>query len=185
MTDFDLHIDVEFKNGKKFIDYCRNLTSNLKIGRIEAFKLPIIDIIENVHARVGNVNYDSINDNDSLILDQFRKGDIDKIFSFCIPNNTLVAKHFDSHYYKDDSANKMMIDYLKSQEIFNFQDLLNIEAIFRPDNLDTKPFMREFIDRYPIAKINGFHYNCLSSSINEYLKPNFGVIIYGTVKFYV
>ena len=179
MVDFDLHIDVEFKNGKKFINYCRSVTSNLKIGRIEAFKLPIIDIIENVQARIGkNIDYDSINDNDPLILDQFRKGDIDKIFSFSIPNNTLVAKHFDSHYYRDGSANKMMSDYLKSQDIFNFQDLLNIEAIFRPDNLDTKPFMREFIDRYPLAKINGFYYDCLSSSINEYLKPNFGVIIY-------
>ena len=179
MIDFDLHIDVEFKNGKKFIDYCRSITSNLKIGRIEAFKLPIIDIIENVHLRIGCIiDYDSINDNDPLILDQFRKGEIDKVFSFCIPNNTLVAKHFDSHYYRDDSANKMMSDYLKSQEIFNFQDLLNIEAIFRPDNLDTKPFMREFIDRYPVAKKNGFHYNCLSTSINEYLIPNFGVIIY-------
>lgn len=178
MTDFDLHIDVEFKNGKKFIDYCRKLTSNLKIGRIEAFKLPLIDIIENVHARVGHIDYDSIGDSDSIILDQFRRGDIDKIFSFNIPHNTLVAKYFDGHYYRDGSANKMMSEYLKSQEIFNFQDLLNIEAIFRPDNLDTRPFMREFIDRYPLAKINGFYYDCLSSSINEYLKPNFGVIIY-------
>lgn len=179
MIDFNLHIDVEFKNGKKFIDYCRNITSNLKIGKIEAFKLPIIDIIENVQTRIGkNIDYDSINDNDPLILDQFRKGDIDKIFSFNIPDNTLVAKHFDSHYYRDGSANKMMSEYLKSQEIFNFHDLLNIEAIFRPDNLDVKPFMREFIDRYPLAKINGFHYDCLSTSINEYLKQNFGVIIY-------
>jgi DNA polymerase III alpha subunit len=179
MADFDLHIDVEFKNGKKFIDYCRSMTSSLKVGKIEAFKLPILDIFENVHARIGkSVDYDSIQDNDPLILDQFRKGNIDKIFSFCIPDNTLVAKHFDSHYYKDGSANVMMSDYLKSQQILSFEDLLNIEAIFRPDNLDSKPFMREFIDRYPRAKKNGFHYECLSSSINEYLKPNFGVIIY-------
>lgn len=179
MADFDLHIDVEFENGKKFIDFCRSITSSLKIGKIEAFKLPILDIFENVHARIGtNVDFDSINDNDPLILDQFRKGEIDKNFSFCIPQNTLLAKHFDNHYYKDGSANTMMSDYLKSQEIFNFQDLLNIEAIFRPDNLETHPFMREFIDRYPLAKKNGFRYDCLSSSINEYLKSNFGVIIY-------
>jgi len=42
-TDFNLHIDVEFKKGKKFIDFCKSVSSNLKIGKIEAFKLPIID----------------------------------------------------------------------------------------------------------------------------------------------
>jgi len=179
MSNFDLHLDVEFKNGKKFIDYCRKVTSNLKVGKIEAFKLPIIDIFENVHARIGKkLDYDSISDDAPIILDQFRKGDIDRIFSFCIPKNTLMAKHFDSHYYKDGSSVEMMSDYLKSQEIFNFQDLLNIDAIFRVNNLDTKKFMREYIDRYPLAKKNGFRYECLSSSINEYLKPNFGVIIY-------
>jgi DNA-binding transcriptional MerR regulator len=177
-SSLNLHIDVEFKNGKKFIDYCRSVTANLKIGKIEAFKLPIIDIIENVHKRIGDIDYNSIDNNDPLILDQFRKGDIDRIFSFCIPGNTLVAKHFDSRYYRDGSANKMMSDYLKSQEIYNFQDLLNIEAIFRPDNLDVKPFMREYMDRYPRAKKERFYYDCLSASINEYLTPNFGVIIY-------
>lgn len=50
----------------------------------------------------------------------------------------------------------MMSDYLKSQEIFNFQNLLNIEAIFRVDNLDTKVFMREYIDRYPLARKMAF-----------------------------
>ncbi|MDA9189679.1 MerR family transcriptional regulator [bacterium] len=178
-TDFDLHVDVEFKNGKKFIDYCKRISNDLTIGKIEAFKLPIIDIIKNTEDAIGKkINYESIDNNDSLILDQFRKGDIKNIFSFDIPKNTLVAKHFDSNYYKDGSATKMMSEYLKSQEIHDFKDLLNIEAIFRPDNLDTKPFMREFIDRYPKAKKEGHYYDCLSSSLNEFLKPNYGVIIY-------
>lgn len=178
-TGFDLHIDVEFKNGKKFIDYCRRVSSKLNLGKIEAFRLPILDIIENVHNRLGReIDYDSIDDNDSLVLDLFRSGDIEHIFSFDIPKNTLLAKHFDSNYYKDGTATKLLSAYLKSQEVFDFKDLLNIESIFRPDNLDTKPFMREYIDRYPRAKKDGHSYPCLTSSLNEYLKPNFGVIIY-------
>jgi DNA polymerase III alpha subunit len=178
-TDFNLHIDVEFKNGKKFIDYCKSLTSKLKIGRIEAFKLPILDIIQNVELRIGKtIEYDSIDNNDPLILDQFRSGDIEKIFSFDFPKETLMARHFDSKYYRNGTATKMLSNYLKSQEIYDFKDLLNIEAIFRPDNLETKPFFREYIDRYPLAKKNGHDYESLTSSLNEYLRPNYGVIIY-------
>ncbi|MBT4790613.1 MAG: MerR family transcriptional regulator [Halobacteriovoraceae bacterium] len=178
-TDFCLHIDVEFKNGKKFIDYCKSITCDLKIGSIEAFKLPILDIIENVNKRLPKpIDYDSINDNDPLVLNQFKQGDIKHIFSFDIPKDTLLAKNFDSHYYRDGKATQMLSAYLKSQDVFDFKDLLNIEAIFRPDNLDKQPFMREYIDRYPLAKKNGFNYACLTSSLNEFLKPNYGVIIY-------
>ena len=178
-TGFDLHIDVEFKNGKKFIDYCKSISSKLNLGKIEAFKLPILDIISNVEERLEReIDYDSFDNNDPIILDQFRKGDIENIFSFHIPETTLLAKHFDSKYYKDGSATKLMSEYLKSQPIHDFKDLLNIEAIFRPDNLENKPFMREYIDRYPVAKEKGHYYSCLTSSLNEYLKPNYGVIIY-------
>lgn len=178
-TDFDLHIDVEFKNGKKFIDYCRSMTGNLKLGKIEAFKLPILDIIENVHKRLDKViNYDEVDNNDPLILDLFRKGDIERIFSFDFPKDTLMAKHFDNTFYNEGRATGMLSEYLKSQDINNFQDLLNIEAIYRPDNLNNKPFMQEYIDRYPKAKQVRHYYDCLTSSLNEYLDPNYGVIIY-------
>ena len=178
-TDFDLHIEVEFKNGKKFIDYCKAASAKLNLGKIEAFKLPIVDIIERVHTRLPEpIDYDSIANDDSLVLDLFRKGDIEKIFAFDFPSTTLMAKYVDENYYKKGLATQMLSEYLKSQPIYDFRDLLNIEAIFRPDNLDKKPFMREYIDRYPEAKKNGFKYDCLSSSLNEFLKPNFGVIIY-------
>jgi DNA polymerase III alpha subunit len=178
-TSFDLHIDVEFRNGQKFVNFCKGVSSKLDVGKIEAFKLPILDIIDNVHKRLDKViNYDLIDDSDPMILDLFRNGDIDKIFSFDIPVNTLLAKHIDSHYYKNGTATKMRSEYLKSQPINDFKDLLNIEAVHRPENLDTKPFMQEYMDRYPKAKKDGHYYNCLTASINEYLKPNYGVIIY-------
>lgn len=178
-TDFDLHIDVEFKNGKKFVDFCKGISNSLPLGKIEAFRLPILDIIQNVEERVKTkIDYNSIDNSDPHILDQFRKGDIEYIFAFDFPATTLLAKYFDSNYYKNGLATKMMGDYLRSQKIIDFNDLLNVEAIYRPDNLDTKPFMREYIDRYPKAKENGHEYDCLSSSLNEYLKPNYGVIIY-------
>lgn len=178
-TDFDLHIDVEFENGKKFIDYCKSVTGNLKLGKIEAFKLPILDIIENVHKRLGKeINYDEIDNNDPLVLDLFRKGDIDRIFSFDFPKETLMAKHFDNLYYKEGKATEMLSEYLKSQPINSFQDLLHIEAIHRPNNLEDKPFMKEYIERYPKAKEKRHYYDCLTASLNEYLSPNYGVIIY-------
>jgi DNA polymerase III subunit alpha len=89
-----------------------------------------------------------------------------------------MSKYFDNHYYNKGLATKMLSEYLKSQPIYNFQDLLNIEAIFRPDNLDKLPFMKEYIERYPKAKKEGHYYECLTVSLNEYLSPNFGVIIY-------
>ena len=178
ITNFNIHIDVEFKNGKKFIDFCKGVSMNLPIGRIEAFKLPILDIIDNVHERIGEIiDYDKIDNNDPVVLDHFRKGDIEKILSFDIPRDTLVAKHYDE-FIREGKYLDAFKEYLNSQEINNFTDLLNIEAIFRPDKLETKPFMREFIDRYPIAKREGHQYSCLTSSLNEYLKPNYGVIIY-------
>lgn len=42
MTDFDLHLDVEFKNGKKFIDYCRKVTSNLKVERLKLLNYQLL-----------------------------------------------------------------------------------------------------------------------------------------------
>ena len=67
-------------------------------------------------------------------------------------------------------------EYFLSQEIKNFLDIINITSVFRPENKN--PFMAEYIDRYPRAKREGFYYDCLTASLNEYLKPNFGVIIY-------
>lgn len=178
-SEFDLHIDVEFERGQKFINFCKGVSAGLKVGSLEAFKLPILDIIENVHSAIGEkLNYDSWDNNDPIILDQFRRGEIEKIFSFDIPANTLLAKHFDENYYKKGLATNMLSEYCKSQPIYDFADLLKIEAIFRPDNLDKKPFMRDYIDRYPRAKKERHYYACLTPEINEYLKPNFGVIVY-------
>lgn len=178
ISNFNIHIDVEFKNGKKFVDFCKSISMNLPIGRIEAFKLPILDIIDNVHTRIGKViDYEAIDNNDPIVLDHFRNGDIEKILSFDIPKDTLVGKYYDAHI-REGRFVETFKDYLRAQKINDFADLLNIEAIYRPDNLDKKPFMKEYIERYPVAKKNGHTYKCLSPSLNEYLKPNYGVIIY-------
>ncbi len=81
VANYHVHIDVEFENGQKFVDFCKFVSMDLPIGRIEAFKLPILDIIENVHKTIGySIDYQSYDNNDPLILDQFRKGDIENIF---------------------------------------------------------------------------------------------------------
>ncbi len=178
-TNFDLHIDVEFNKGKKFVDYCKGISSQLSFGKIEAFRLPIIDIIENVQNQLeGRINFDSIDNDDPRILDLFRVGDIDYIFSFDIPPNTILSRLVDQNYYREGKATKMLSEYLKSQEIFDFEDLLKIEAIFRPDNLDKLDFMKEYIERYPKAKKQRHFYHEFNLTVNEYLSTNHGVIIY-------
>ena len=124
------------------------------------------------------MNYQEIDNNDPIILNLFRNGDIEKIFSFDFPKETLMAKHFDNRFYNEGRATNMLSEYLKSQVINDYSDLLNIEAVFRPDNLDKKPFMKKYIERYPKAKKKRHYYECLTASLNEYLTPNYGVIIY-------
>jgi DNA-binding transcriptional MerR regulator len=172
----ELHIDVEFENGQRFVDYCKARSLELKSGRIEAFKLPILDIIDRVHERT-NYQYihSNFDDNSDEVLAPFRAGDIEKIFSFDLPKDTLLAKHVDP-YYADENARKKFEQYLLNQPIYDFKDLLNIEAIYRPSNPGS--FIKEYIDRYPKAKKDGFYYHELSALLNEYLKPNYGVIIY-------
>ena len=179
ITDYELHIDVEYKNGSKFIKYCNQVTANLTLGKIHAFKLPILDIIENTLEKLDHkIDFDAISNDDPLVLDLFRKGDVEKIFSFDFPANTLMAQQPNSTVYRDGTFKKMLKEYLISQPIHDFADLLNIESLYRLDNLDKKPFFREYIERYPIAKRDGHYYECLTSSLNESLKPNYGVIIY-------
>ena len=91
----DLHIDVEFENGKRFVNYCHKISADLKVGRIEAFKLPILDIIENVQERLETrIDFDLIDDNDPLVLKPFQNGDIDKVFSVDIPKNYTCCQVF-------------------------------------------------------------------------------------------
>jgi DNA polymerase III alpha subunit len=169
----DVHIDVEFENGQEFVDYCRNISRTLKYGEINAFKMPLLNIIDNVHKRLGAaIDYDSIPDDSVIILDQFRKGDVEKIFSIDYDDKALVMKY--ENFLPGYSGYKKIEEYLSSQTIYSFADILNITALWRPFSVE----MLSRIERYKVAKTKPHTYSFLSPNLKEELKPNFGLVIY-------
>jgi DNA polymerase III alpha subunit len=169
----DLHIDIEFEKGQEFVDFCREQSKKLSYGQINAFKMPLLNIIDNVHKRLGKVvDYDSLSDDDDIVLSDIRKGDIDKIFCLDMSPDALVMKY--ENFFNEYVGTDKLKDYIKSQEICSFVDVLNIISIWRPNTQE----MIERIYRYRDAKKENLSYEFLSPTLKEYLKPNFGQIIY-------
>lgn len=169
----DIHIDVEFEKGQEFVDYCRDISRTLKFGEINAFKMPLLNIIDNVHNRLGKViDYDAIPDDSEIVLDQFRKGDVEKIFSIDYDEKALVMKF--ENFLPGYSGNKKIEEYLSSQPILSFTDILNITALWRPSHEE----MLFRLERYKQAKFKPHSYSFLSPNLKEELKENLGLIIY-------
>ncbi|HPI41121.1 MAG TPA: MerR family transcriptional regulator [Pseudobdellovibrionaceae bacterium] len=167
------HIDVEFDRGLEFVDFCREVNRTLSYGEIQAFKMPLIDIVQGVHKSIGKViNYDAIDDDSDLVLNPFRNAEIEKIFQFDFSEDALVMSF--ERYLPEYVGLQKMTEYLKDQKIYNFRDIINISALWRPHCNE----MVERIDLYKSAKSQSFSYGFLSESIENSLKPNFGRIIY-------
>ncbi|HRO66922.1 MAG TPA: MerR family transcriptional regulator, partial [Pseudobdellovibrionaceae bacterium] len=57
------HIDVEYERGQEFVDYCKEMNKSLAYGEIQAFKMPLIDIVKSTHDKIGKIlDYESIDD---------------------------------------------------------------------------------------------------------------------------
>lgn len=168
----NIHIDVEFERGQDFIDYCQQINRKLKYGQIHAFKMPLLDIINNIHKTLGKViDYDSIDDNSDIVLNHFRSGDIEKIFNFDLSPDAVIMK-FESHM--PGYSLEKMHEYIRSQKIYNFRDIMNISILWRP-------FCQEMVDRieqYKQAKVIPFKYDFLALELQKMLEPNFGRILY-------
>ncbi len=167
------HIDVEFARGQEFVDYCRDINRSLSYGEIQAFKMPFIDIVQGVHKILGqDIDYESIDDNSELVLNHFRTTDIENIFQFDFSEDALVMnfERFMPAYLGLDK----MIQYLQGQQIYNFRDVINITALWRPHCQE----MADRIQLYKNAKQKHFSYGLLSKNLENWLKPNFGTIIY-------
>jgi DNA polymerase-3 subunit alpha len=72
------------------------------------------------------------------------------------------------------TGTEKMREYLKSQPIDSFRDLLNIAALWRPHSQG----ILDRLDRYRKAKIHPASYSFLSPKLREHLKPNYGLVIY-------
>lgn len=168
-----LHIDVEFARGQELVDHCRELNKNLSFGEIQAFKMPLIDIIQDAHRRIGQIiDYDSISDDADEVLNTFRAADIRRIFGFDFSPDALVMKY--ENFLPGYEDIKKMTGYLRSQKVRDFRDVINITSLWRPHS----PQMIERIKAYKDAKKYGFRYEFLSLELQESLKPNFGRVLY-------
>ncbi|MNL08311.1 DNA polymerase III subunit alpha [compost metagenome] len=169
----NIHIDVEYERGQEFVDFCRETTAKLQYGQIQAFKMPLLDIMNNVDARLGKaIQYREIPDDSPEILSLFRKGDIEKIFSFDYSPDALIMKW--ENFIPGYEGSAKMAEYLRNQKIVNFRDIVNITALWRPNT----PGMLERIERYRLAKEQPFVHKVLAPELQNSLANNFGVIIY-------
>jgi DNA-binding transcriptional MerR regulator len=167
----DLHIDVEFERGQEFVDYCKAISKNLTYGQINAFKMPLLNIIENVEKRiVKKINYDDYSED--TILEDIRNGDIQKIFCLDISKEALVWKY--ENFLPGYGDGEKLKKYLNSQKIHSYSDLLNIIALWRPN---TKEKIKR-AELYKERKEAFFEYDFLSPTLKQHLRANFGQIIY-------
>ncbi|MEZ4744030.1 MAG: MerR family transcriptional regulator [Bdellovibrionota bacterium] len=169
----DIHIDVEFEKGQPFVDYCRNRSENLTWGKITAFKMPLLDIINNVNKKLDKpIDFCSIADDDESVLKNIRSGEIEKIFLFDYSPTALVMKY--ENYFQDFVGIDKIKEYLTSQKIYSFRDMVNIISLWRPNHEENIARL----ERYKRAKVDCQSYDFLSPDLQIYLEPNFGLIIY-------
>ncbi len=167
------HIDVEYARGQEFVDFCREINRSLPFGEIQAFKMPLLDIIQNTHRAIGQeIDYDRIDDDSDIVLGCFKNGDLEKIFQFDFSEDALVMNY--ERFLPEFKGLSKMIEHFEGQKDFNFRDIINLTALWRPHT-------QEIVDRinlYRQAKVNPFSYGFLSEKIEKILKPNYGLIIY-------
>jgi DNA-binding transcriptional MerR regulator len=169
----DVHIDVEFERGQEFVDFCRETTRQLRFGQINAFKMPLLDILKSVHQKIGSVpDYASIDENSDIILRHFRTGRIEKIFGFDNSPEALVMKY--ENILPEYLGTEKISEYLKSQPIVNFRDVINISALWRPSH----PELLKRIENYKLAKQSPQSIQFLETSLQKSLVANFGQVIY-------
>lgn len=167
------HIDVEYARGQEFVDFCREINKTLSYGEIQGFKMPLIDIVQNTHKAIGQmINYEAIDDNSDIVLNSFKKLDLEKIFQFDFSEDSLVMNY--ENFKPEFFGLGKMTEHFRGQKVFTFRDIINITALWRPH-------CQEVIDRievYRKAKSKPYSYGFLSQKIENRLKPNYGVIIY-------
>lgn len=169
----DIHIDVEFERGQPFVNFCRDISATLSWGQINAFKMPLLDIINRVHGVLGAaIDYGEIADDDAIVLDHFRSGEIDKIFLFDYSPQALILKY--ETLLPEYADTRKIKEFLRAGTIESFRDVINIFALWRPYH----PENIARINRYADAKRRPHRYTFLKAELQERLDANFGLIIY-------
>lgn len=169
----DIHIDVEFERGQEFVDFCAAVSQNLPFGKINAFKMPLIDIIERTQENLSQrINFDEISNDSDIVLSPIRRAALEKIFIFDISPDALILK-YENRMDGYENIDKVK-EYVASQKIHSFRDVQNILSLYLPSS----NARLEKLERYRQAKITEFKYSELDPSLQETLRPNYGLLIY-------
>lgn len=162
-------LDVSYDKGGPVVELCDQLSASLHPWKIEAFRLPLFDIIDSVHAKIGHaIAYEQFADDAPEVLNPFRNGDCEKILWFDEPN-TMAARLFPEQLPEWVGFERLN-EYLKSQPIVTFRDVLNIQALRRPKSADYVARMEEYAARkreYDVRRRE-----------TDIFADNFGMIIY-------
>jgi hypothetical protein len=140
-------IDVPYASGQPVVDLCEELTATLRPWRIEAFRMLLLDILDAVQARTGEpIAFDDVPDDAPEILDLFARGDIEKIMWFDEPETTMAAKLYPEQL-PEWAGHERVGEYLRSQTVVDFRDVLNIMALRRPRSSEFVARMEEYAER--------------------------------------
>lgn len=169
----DIHIDVEFERGQEFVDYCAAISQSLPFGKINAFKMPLLDIIERTQENLPRrIDFEHIADDDDRVLTPIRNADLEKIFIFDISPDALIMK-YENRMDGYENIEKIK-DYVASQYVHSFRDVQNILALYHP----ASEARLNKLARYRQAKLQPFQHSELAPSLQKSLLDNFGLIVY-------
>ena len=172
----NVHIDVEFERGQEFVDFCKEINKTLSFGEIQAFRMPLIDIVQNVHKQLGSqINFDLIDENSEAVLAPFRSVEIERIFQFDFSEKALVMKY--ENFLPEFSGLEKMKSYLSSQKIHHFRDITNITALWRPFNEAMVSRIQQYSD-IKSQSPSPSPYPFLAKEIQKTLAENFGMVLY-------
>ena len=167
------HIDVEYGQGQDFVNFCQEENKKLKWGEIQAFKMPLLDIIKSVHQKIGyEINYNEIPDDSDIVLNHFKNVDIEKIFQFDFSEDALVMNF--EKFQPEYQGTKAIKKYLHGMNNITFNDIIHITALWRPYTAE----IVERINLFKKAKNNKFSYGFLDKEIEQELAATYGMIVY-------
>ena len=170
----EIWFDVQYDGGDEFVQYCKEVSKGLSYGEIEAFKFPLLDIIDDTFKMIGKeIDFSKVDNNSKEVLSPFRNADIERVFLFDAPANSLIYNVSDMlrlSWLGPDLPNQ----YLKRQTIFNFRDVMNISSLLHRSHSQAEERLNDYISR----KEDYREYLFLPAVIREKLKSNFGMILY-------
>lgn len=169
----DIHIDVEFEKGQDFIDFCRKTSESLSWGQINAFKMPLLDVIRNVQTKLSHpIDFSRYSDDSSDVLNPIQTGDIEKIFGLDYSPGSQIMKF--ENFLPGYAGPHKIKEYLLSQKVQSFRDIINIYALWHPTSAERL----ERLNLYKEAKLGLRTYQFLAPELQVSLEKNFGMVLY-------